>query len=462
MTHTGILLAAPNSGSGKTTVTCALLEALKRQNIRVRSFKSGPDYIDPMFHERVIGVPSRNLDTFFSEQKQVRELYALGQDAFEMSVIEGAMGLYDGLGGTREEGSAYHLAQTLDLPIVLVLDAHGMGRTMVALLAGLLQYDTDHRIVGVILNRTTEHFCAVMSPLIEEELGLIVFGFFPNMPELHLESRHLGLKLPEEVEHLQEQVRRAADALETCVDIEGIARTAQSWALLHDFRDTTMCNEEQENKDSESMEVHGPKIAVARDAAFCFYYKDNLRMLQEAGAQLLYFSPLSDKKLPDEADAILLGGGYPELCAKQLSENVSMRESIRAAIAAGMPSVAECGGFMYLHETLTDEAGQTYPMVGVVPGGCRNTGKLVRFGYVEVKEKTEHFLGNSAIRGHEFHYYNSDQNGTDCVAVKPTTGRTWDCVHSGSGYWWGYPHLYYPSNPAFVENFVAQAEYWRE
>ena len=237
MLHSGMVLAAPQSGSGKTTITCALLAAMKNRKLAVRAFKSGPDYIDPMFHRQVIGVPSRNLDTFFSGADQIRELYGYDRESFSYSVIEGAMGLYDGLGGTQKEGSAYHLAQTLDLPVVLVLDARGMGRTMVALLAGILQYDRDHRIIGVILNRTSEGFCRTMTPVIEEELGLPVLGCFPVQKSLHLESRHLGLKMPQEMEGLRQQVNQAAEKLEETADLDRMLQLLQSWALLHAFRD---------------------------------------------------------------------------------------------------------------------------------------------------------------------------------------------------------------------------------
>lgn len=457
MNHAGILLASSGSGSGKTTITCGLLATLKNRSVRVRSFKSGPDYIDPMFHERVLHIPSRNLDTFFSDVNQIRNLYAREAEQYDFSVIEGAMGLYDGLGGTDKEGSAYHLAQTLDLPIVLVLDAHGMGRTMIALLAGILKYDEDHRIMGVILNRTTERFYEIIGPLVEQELGLVVFGFFPEQKDFCLDSRHLGLKLPQEIKGLQQQIVRAADVLERTIDVDRMLDMAQRWALLREFQPLPIESAKPgQNKECAKNlnKIEPLRIAVARDQAFCFYYEDNLRMLRDAGAELVAFSPLEDSKLPEQVDGLLLGGGYPELCARQLSENVSMRESIRVAIEEGMPSVAECGGFMYLHERLTDETGSTYPMVGTVPGGCRNSGRLVRFGYVELCESQMHFLAGKPIRGHEFHYYDSDENGSSCMAVKPTNGRKWACIHGGDDHWWGYPHLYYPSNPEFVQHFL--------
>lgn len=461
MEHAGFLLAAPASGSGKTTITCALLAALKKRKARVRSFKCGPDYIDPMYHKQVIGVSSGNLDTFFSEEEQLRALYRRGQEQYDYTVIEGAMGLYDGLGGTRPEGSAYHLAQTLQLPVFLILDAKGMGRTMLALLAGMLQYDVDRRIAGVILNRTTEHFYEIIRPQIEEELGLPVLGFFPERRELHIESRHLGLKLPEEIGELRKQIFAAAEVLEKTVDVERMLELAERSALVNAFRRGAS----ERGDDSQKHLCQGEewcerragkkrRIAVALDRAFCFYYAENLRLLREAGAELVEFSPLADQSLPEHIDGILLGGGYPELFAKELSENRSMRKSIRQAIEAGMPSVAECGGFMYLHEHLTDGEGNTYPMAGVVAGGCRNTGKLVRFGYVEIVEKKSLFLAGYPIRGHEFHYYDSDNNGDACTATKPATGRSWECVHASETHWWGYPHLYYPANPAFVSQFL--------
>lgn len=457
MTHAGIVLAATHSGSGKTTITCALLAALKKRSVRVRSFKSGPDYVDPMFHERVIEVPSRNLDTFFSDEKQIQRLYEYSREEYDFSVIEGAMGLYDGQGGTTPEGSAYHLAQTLDLPVVLILDAHGMGRTMIALLAGMLQYDVDSRIMGVILNRTTEHFYEAICPLIEKQIGLPVLGFFSEHKEIRIDSKNLGLKLPNEIEGLHQQVFSAAEMLEETVDVERILDLAQRWALLRGAHTRQPESAEHDEERPQMKMLAGkkqPRMAIARDRAFCFYYEDNLRMLREAGVELVDFSPLEDDRLPENIDMLLLGGGYPELCAKELSENVSMRESIRDAIQAGLPSIAECGGFMYLHESLTDENGITYPMVGIVPGNCRSTEKPVHFSYVEISGQDVHFLGGVPVRGHEFHYYDSENNGESCVAAAPTEGQSWTCVHVGDHHWWGYPYLYYPSNPEFVNHLL--------
>ena len=456
MKHPGVLIAATKSGSGKTTITCALLQALKERGIRTRAFKCGPDYIDPMFHKQIIGVPSRNLDTFFSGPEQIRELYQMNSketdDRAEISVIEGVMGLYDGLGGIREEGSAYHLAEVLDIPIVLVLDAHGMGRSMIPLLFGFLKYDKSHLIRGVILNRTTPMFLQTIAPLIEQELKLPVLGCFPKTQKLVMPGRHLGLVMPDEIDDIRRQLHEAAVQLEKTVDIDRILAIADEAGNIDDF-----------SRKTAGKPCADLRLAVAQDEAFCFYYEDNLRMLRENGVTIVWFSPIHDEVLPQNIDGILLGGGYPELHAKALAANEKMRKAIRDSITAGMPSVAECGGFMYLHDTLVDKTGVSFGMAGVLPAECKDTGKLVRFGYVEIEEKEAGWLpAGTRIRGHEFHYYDSSDNGMDCVAQKPVTGRNWTCIHSTPEHWWGYPHLYYPSNPEFVYHFVAQMRKWKQ
>lgn len=456
MKHPGVLIAATKSGSGKTTITCALLQALKERGIRTRAFKCGPDYIDPMFHKQIIGVPSRNLDTFFSGPEQIRELYQMNSketdDRAEISVIEGVMGLYDGLGGIREEGSAYHLAEVLDIPIVLVLDAHGMGRSMIPLLFGFLKYDKSHLIRGVILNRTTPMFLQTIAPLIEQELKLPVLGCFPKTQKLVMPGRHLGLVMPDEIDDIRRQLHEAAVQLEKTVDIDRILAIADEAGNIDDF-----------SRKTAGKPCADLRLAVAQDEAFCFYYEDNLRMLRENGVTIVWFSPIHDEALPQNIDGILLGGGYPELHARALAANEKMRKAIRDSITAGMPSVAECGGFMYLHDTLVDKTGVSFGMAGVLPAECKDTGKLVRFGYVEIEEKEAGWLpAGTRIRGHEFHYYDSSDNGMDCVAQKPVTGRNWPCIHSTPEHWWGYPHLYYPSNPEFVYHFVAQMRKWKQ
>ena len=462
-----VMIAAPKSGSGKTTITCGLLQIFKEDGEDISSCKCGPDYIDPMFHRQVLGIPARNLDTFFTGEDGTRKLFLKDRREGELVVMEGVMGLYDGLGGIREEGSSYHLAKVTQTPIILVVDAKGMGRSVIPLIAGFLAYDKAHLIRGVIFNRMSAAYYEILKPLAEEELGIAVLGYFPENKDLQIAGRHLGLCMPGELENLQGQIRMTAEKLRETVDIVKLLQIAEEAEPL-DVEMTTAafqtkkecCEETVERpgstEDSEAMRL---RIAVARDEAFCFYYEENLRLLEQDGAELVYFSPLHDRTLPENIHGMLLGGGYPELYAGQLSENDAMRTAIREAVTGGLPTVAECGGFLYLHMTLTDREGHSYPMAGVLHGKCFDTGRLVRFGYIELEETSGHFMPRgSRIRAHEFHYYDSEDNGADCIATKPATGRNYPCIHVGENHWYGFPHLYYPSCPEFAKRFVANAK----
>lgn len=457
----GFMIAATGSGCGKTTITCGLLMALKQRGLAVRSFKCGPDYIDPMFHEQILGVPSENLDLFFSGRAGVRKHFFQRNDS-DVSVVEGVMGLYDGQHISSMEGSSYDLACVLDLPVILVVDAHGMGRSLLALIKGFIDMDQQHQIAGFILNRISKSYYSMIRSLIEETFGIPVVGYMPKQTEGTLESRYLGLKLPQEVAHLQDQARCLGAQLQETVDLELLLKiSGQFEETLLQAKDAKQCDVSQQVQIKKSQSA--VRIAVARDEAFCFYYRENLRLLEAAGAQLIEFSPLHDAKLPENIHGILLGGGYPELFAKTLSENTTMRQSIQDALQQGMPSLAECGGFMYLHESITNAEGETYPMCGVIAGNSYNTGKLVRFGYVKMQEKEPRFLQEQGqtIRGHEFHYYDCDENGSDAISTKPTTGRKWESGCIGRDHWWGYAHLYYGSNVTFPKRFVAACNHWK-
>lgn len=468
------MIAAPKSGSGKTMITCALLQLLKDSGKNVSSYKCGPDYIDPMFHKKVLGVPSKNLDTFFTDEKTTVQLFLDKRADGDFAVLEGVMGLYDGLGGIYEQGSSYHLAKVTQTPIILVVDAKGMGKSVLALIAGFLQYDTQHLIKGVLLNRMSKGYYDIIKPLIEKELSVKVVGYFPEQKDIRLESRHLGLVMPDELADIKEQLDELAGRLKKTIDLDMLLDIA---AEAEEITKTT--NTEQMQIQNQNNTVN---IAVAMDEAFCFYYEDNLRLLEKCGAKLQYFSPLHDTKLPKDCDAMLLGGGYPELYTRELSENVSMLADIKKAFKDGMPTVAECGGFMYLHKYIhdicddTDEQNKANvqyntdtqndvsvsQLVGALDGGCHFKGKLVRFGYIEFAEKHSNFLlPNEKIKAHEFHYYDSTDNGADCIATKPATGRSYDCVISHDNYWLGFPHLYYPSNPHFAESLVRKAYEYR-
>ena len=441
-----IMIAAPQSGSGKTLITCALLQALKEKNYHLESFKCGPDYIDPMFHKTVLGISSRNLDPFFTEDSVTRMLLAKGQDSRDLAVIEGVMGLYDGLGGICEEASSYALAKATNTPILLTVNARGMGRSLLALLSGFLQYDTAHLIKGVILNQTPSSFASVLAKEIEETFHIPVVASFPVRDDVRIESRHLGLVMPYELEDIQSRLKIASQVLCENANIEQILEIAKSAPKLE---------YDVESDIKHKITEKTIRIGVARDEAFCFYYEDNLDLLKSLGAKLIFFSPLHDDTLPKDLDGILFGGGYPELYLKELEENESMRNSVKSAIENKMPSLAECGGFMYLHDTIFDSEKKPYKMAGVIHACCMKKERLVRFGYLTLNSKTDSFLKKGeTIRGHEFHYYDSEDNGECAIAKKPVGTKSWECVHAGSDHWWGFAHLSYYSNPKFAEKFA--------
>ena len=450
------MIAAPKSGSGKTTITCALLQVLKDAGKKVVSYKCGPDYIDPMFHQNVIGVPAKNLDTFFTDEEETRRLFLKNREEDEVAILEGVMGLYDGLGGIKEQGSSYHLAKVTKTPIILVVDAKGMGRSVLSLIAGFLIYDKEQLIKGVILNRMSRSYYETIKQLIESELKIAVVGYFPDCKEFYIGSRHLGLLLPHEIANIRQQLQIISQQLQKTVLWEKLLQIAENAEELEEYDTIT------KRKEYVSNQKDKPVIAVAKDEAFCFYYEENLHLLEEYGAKIEYFSPLYDISLPARCCGILLGGGYPEVYAKKLSQNTKMLYSIKKAIKNEMPIVAECGGFMYLHSIIIDKEEQSYTMTEVFPSTCYDTGKLVRFGYIELEERRSNFLpAGERIRGHEFHYYDSQDNGEDCIAIKPVTGKQYPCIIERENCFAGFPHLYYPSNPAFAENFVKKAEKYR-
>ena len=444
-----IMIAAPASGSGKTLFTCALLRLLERKGIRAAAFKCGPDFIDPMFHKKVLGTPSRNLDLYMAGEEGVRRSFAAGCAGAEIAVIEGVMGYFDGTGASGMEGSSYELATVLQTPVLLTADVRGMSRSAAAMIKGFTDYGEQKMICGAFLNRTSAVTAERIEGWLAKEAGIPVLGFFPADDELRLESRHLGLVEPEEIPDLQQKIDHAADILEVTLNLEALFMAAGGAPAL-----------QVETGNPEEREGSSVTVAVAQDEAFSFYYEDNLELLEELGAKIVYFSPLHDRELP-EADGLLIGGGYPELKAGELAANTGMLASIRKAADSGMPILAECGGFQYLQEELVDKEGTAHRMCGVLKGSSRMTDKLVRFGYVEVSGEGLYFGTGRTIRGHEFHYSDSTENGSACKAVKPG-GKSWDCMVVQGRIAAGYPHLYYRSCPAFAESFVIECGKFRE
>ena len=442
------LLAAPRSGSGKTTMTCALLMALKRRGCAPCAFKSGPDYIDPMFHRAVLGVESRSLDLFFSAPDTVRTLYAKGAAGHGAAVCEGAMGFYDGLGGVSDRASAWHLADTLGLPVLLVVEPKGQSLTLAAELNGLVNFRTPSRIAGILLNNCTARMHALLAPMLEKETGLPVLGFLPKLPEAVIGSRHLGLYTAAEVENLQQKLALLADAAEEHID----------WPRL-----LALC---EKAPPALPVQPETPparvRIAVAQDEAFCFTYAETLEAFRDAGAEVVFFSPLRDTALPENIGGLYLPGGYPELHAKELSGNTSLLREIKQKIESGLPTAAECGGFLYLGQSLTDAEGQSWPMAGVLPGEAKDAGRLVRFGYAALSADSDSMLfrAGESFPIHEFHHWDSTANGTALAAKKPVGGAAWRCGFVNEHFYAGFPHLYWAGTP-LPQRFAAAAENYR-
>nr|WP_243426969.1 cobyrinate a,c-diamide synthase [Mediterraneibacter glycyrrhizinilyticus] len=468
----GILLAAPASGSGKTAAACALMAALQGKGMNVRACKCGPDYIDPMFHREVLGVDSKNLDLFFSDKEELIRGYQRHTEGADIAVVEGVMGYYDGMALDTEKASSYDVARTLGLPVLLVLPARGAALSLAAVVKGMSEFREDSNIQGILLNRVSDMLYPRLKEMLERKLhsmnlDIPVVGYLPEDPCFCMESRHLGLVTPQEMEGLKDQIQKTGELLSRTVDLELVRRTAGEAAAV--------AGESSLKNEGGTLSGSGLRIGIARDEAFCFYYKDNLNLLEDLGCTLIPFSPLRDRMIPEDLDGLLLGGGYPELHGKELAENRDMLSSVRTALQDGMPCLAECGGFMYLHEEMEDREGNVYPLVGQIRGKAFPTGRLVRFGYVNLEVQggsgdgisdavgpqsdaveEGYLLPGESIRGHEFHYWDSTDSGADCVAVKPDGRRKWNCIHMKGNLFAGYPHLYLPSMKAFAERFVAR------
>ncbi len=440
-----VLFAAPSSGSGKTTIVCGVLRALKNRGKTVSAFKCGPDYIDPLFHERVVGVKSGTLDLFFSDPDTLRRLYAQNAADADCAVIEGVMGYYDGLSAASDDASTYAVAETLKAPVVLIVDARGQSLSALATLKGFLTFRPDSGIGGVIFNRMSEHVYRALKPEVEA-LGVAPIGYVPKSDALMLESRHLGLVMPDEIRDLSEKLDALAALLADTLDFDALDALMQS-APAFDIPAAPAVPD-----------LPKTVIAAAKDDAFCFLYRDNLALLKRYNAEIRFFSPLHDTALPAGTQGLILPGGYPELYAKRLSENTAMRTAIREAIESGMPCLAECGGFLYLHDTLSDMDGSAYPMCGVLHTDAFRTQKLSRFGYITLAANADSafFRAGETIKAHEFHYFESGDPGAAFSAVKPN-GREWTCMHAQGNLLAGFPHLFYESDPKPVERFLRAA-----
>ena len=458
-----ILLAAPGSGSGKTLLTTGLLTLFQNRGIRCRSFKCGPDYIDPMFHKYILGIDSCNLDSFFLSKEELQALFRKRAADAELSVLEGVMGYYDGIGGNSTSASTYEVATITDTPAILVVNGKGSSLSLAAQIKGFLDYRKDSHICGVILNKTNKMVGERLRPEIEK-LGVRYLGAVPVCETMDIKSRHLGLTMPQEQSELCGHLNAFAKQLEEYLDVDGILELAGcSGEKLPEAGKTEQSNQTDLNQEETKQDEIRPidsesepptrRMAVAMDKAFCFYYQENLDFLRQHGWELIPFSPLHDAALPEQVHAILLGGGYPELYAKELSANEPMLASIRNAHAEGIKILAECGGFLYLQEHLEDEMGNCWPMVGLIHADGFRTEKLGRFGYISLTQN-----GAVRIKGHEFHYWESTAPGSAFRAEKPQSDRGWDCMYRTDSLLAGFPHLYYLSGPDLILSFLSGPE----
>ena len=532
----GVMIAAPGSGSGKTMVTCGLLTLLKRKGYNPAAFKCGPDYIDGLFHRRVLGVENGNLDSFFETGTHMRQKLSRSMER-HFVVAEGVMGYFDGLGGVSVQGSSFEIGSILGLPAILVVDGRGASLSLMALIQGFLEYDAmlegkheekthdktdcdaecaagmqyeecrkrrwkeneenyheekshtsnglhgcvcgntdcheskdkkNNNIRGIFFNHMSPMIYNRIKPMVEELFRIPVIGYLPELNFLHVGSRHLGLVLPDEIDGIREQLEQLADRMDENLEWEPLLKIAAEAG----GRDGEVPVREEAGAGQQTGNVAGIKLGnepgniphfrlgIARDEAFCFYYEDNLRAMEQAGARLVYFSLLHQEKLPDGLDGLILGGGYPENHGEALAANRTMRDSVAAAAASGMPILAECGGYLYLLDSLEGADGTVYPMAGVLKGHGYRAGKTGRFGYITLGPNRclPYLREGEEIKGHEFHYWDCDCGEDEfCMtAAKPKGGRSWSCMRTAKQVMAGFPHLYYPSCPGLVRRFAGQ------
>ncbi|MDD2211392.1 MAG: cobyrinate a,c-diamide synthase [Desulfitobacteriaceae bacterium] len=448
-----LVIAGTQSGVGKTTIATGLMAALTR-NRTVQPFKVGPDYIDPAYHTYITGRYSRNLDGWMLDADAVAYLFYKNMAGADIAVIEGVMGLFDGAENGADNGSTAQIAKILRAPVVLVVDAGGMATSAAALVQGYHRFDPGLQLAGIVINNVggEGHYCLVKET-IENYTGIRVFGYLSKNAGIKWPERQLGLVPSGELADLKEKIQGLAALVEETVEVDALLKLAETWS---------------QNPPAGKVyipELYPPNtvpVAVAYDEAFNFYYRDNLDLLIELGAEIRFFSPRTDRSLPEGVAGLILGGGFPEVFAAELQENISMKTSIKDALTAGVPYYAECGGLMYLAESLVDFQDNNFSMVGWLKGECRMTSRLQRFGYAYLELEQDCMWGEKGekIRIHEFHHSQA------CFSAIPTVysltkqrrdriTQEWRCgFQQGNGIA-GYAHLHFYSNLDFACNFLA-------
>lgn len=452
-----IIIAGTHSGAGKTTVANGIMASLTQKGYKVQCFKVGPDYIDPGFHTIATGRVSRNLDTWMLGEDSVKELfYRASQDA-DISVIEGVMGLFDGSGKEDFNGSTAHVARLLDAPVILVLDVKSMAASAAAIVLGFKNLDPRIKIAGVILNRVgSPRHRRLVEEAIQQYTQIPVLGCLNRLNDLSMPERHLGLVPAAEQAGIKEQIDRVGSVIGENIDLNKVMEISESPVPEHEVK---LFQEKSAEK---------VRIAIARDEAFTFYYQDGLDILGHHGAELVPFSPLHDKELPQNIGGIYIGGGYPEMFLNQLGQNESLMEEIRSMNAQGMPIYAECGGLMYLCEAIKDFEGNSYPMVGLVPGITQMEKRLVAMGYVSAAARTDNLLcqKDEELRGHVFHYsslkpVDEEFNWAFNVTNSRREGQTPDgFVHKNLLA--SYFHFHFAANPSATKRFVQKCLYYKK
>ncbi len=441
-----LLIAGTHSGCGKTTVTLAIMAALAGRGLLVQPFKCGPDFIDPSLHQMVTGQISRNLDVRMCGASFVQQTFAKHSPSVGCAVVEGVMGLFDG-----GEGSAATLAKTLDLPVILVVDVRSAAESVAAVVKGFATLDPALKLAGVICNRVgSDKHREMIAGAIQAHGNVPIIGFLPRREEVSIPSRHLGLHMGSEHPLKGEGLAELAALAEQHLDLDLLLRIAGERQPLPLGEDTAFRPISAADSGQEKV-----RIGVARDAAFCFYYEDNIDLLRAAGADLVFFSPLEDSHLPPGLQGLYLGGGYPELHARQLSANQAMHNQIRTFAKAGQPIYAECGGFMYLCQAIIDLEEAEFPMIGLYPFRTRMQPRLRSLGYRQPVVVRDCLMGpaSTVLHGHEFHYSAIEEDHPHVASVfRLADGRPEGYSHNNTLA--GYTHLHWGRTPEVASHFV--------
>ncbi|SHH36204.1 cobyrinic acid a,c-diamide synthase [Caloranaerobacter azorensis DSM 13643] len=454
------VIGGTQSGVGKTTVSVGIMKALSKRGLNVQPYKIGPDYIDPAFHSFVTGNKSRNLDSWMLEERAINDIFVKNSFDKDISVIEGVMGLYDGFGIEKDNGSTAHVSKILKSPVVLIIDGNGVSSSAAAQVLGYKLYDEKVKIKGVIVNNVSgqKHY-ELIKEVIEKFTGIKCVGYLKKNIDIKLESRHLGLIPTVEVENLNKKLDKLSSMIEETIDIDEIIEISKEVSTLYYTY----------NNDNKTR-LKDVNIGVALDKAFNFYYQDNLELLEELGAKLVYFSPLKDRKLPDNLHGLYLGGGFPEVFAKELEENRELRNEIKKVSELGMPIYAECGGLMYLCKSITTIDGKTYEMVGIFNRNARMTNKLQRFGYVHVNILKSCTISKmpTQVKAHEFHRSILDESINDNYIYRVDKIReskiinSWKCGIVENSTLGAYAHIHFYSNKRLAEDFIENCRLFKK